>query len=392
MQPIRTDARTRARYSQGAGIYRIVPRAVAHPVDPAELASILEWARERGLPVTPRGAGTAMDGGNLGDGLLLDLRGLRQRPPHIDTERRLADVDAGIALAGVNAAAATAGLRVGPDPSSAAWATVGGMIGTNAAGPRSFRLGAIDRWVSEAELVTFDGPLGLVRGRAAEPSHAAVARFGRDAVPLLEAHRDAILAHVPHTTKHTAGYGLQRYLEHGDLLDLVIGSEGTLGIVTRATLRLEPIPTQRATMQIALDDRAAIPAVVAALAPAMPMAVELFDRSFLRLVAERIGHMEAAALLLVDLESADVGDLEARLDLATSAVASLARTVSIGRRRRRDCPALGAPARGVADPGRAHRWPTFAAGHRGWLRAARRAAGLPRSRRGGMWARSGSTR
>ncbi len=332
MPPIHTDAMTRARYSQGAGIYRIIPAAVARPANRDELGAAIDWARAQGLSVTPRGAGTAMDGGNVGEGLVIDLTALEVAPPRLDAAARCLAIDAAVPLAAVNAIAAEAGLRFAPDPSSAAWATVGGMIGTNAAGARTFSRGPVARWVANCELLTGDGPIVVRRGAAAsDPAHPVSRRLHRDVLPLLERHREAILARAPRTTKQTAGYGLVRYLESGDLLDLVIGSEGTLGVVTRATLRLEPIPLHRASLRIALTDRAAIPAVVAALEPTRPTAVELFDRSFLHLVGEAAGVAECAALLLVDLEDDDATRLTQRLDRATAAVTPLAGEITRAR-------------------------------------------------------------
>lgn len=332
MLPIRTDRATRERYSQGAGIYRIVPAAVARPADVAALARVLDWAAREGVSVVPRGAGSAMDGGNVGEGLVLDLTGLAVREPVVDSASATIAADAGVALSRVEAAAAGQGLRFGPDPSSAAWATVGGVIATNAAGARSYRLGAVDRWVEAIECVTADGPLTLARGRPADSGHPGVQRFERDAAPLLRAHRAAVLARLPATTKDTAGYGLRRYYRHGELLDLMIGSEGTLGVITGATLRLEAIPPARATLQMALPDRVVIVPVVEALAPADPTAVELFDRSFLALVDGRATELQgAAAVLLVELEAPTERELVERIGLASAAVEGLVERIVVGR-------------------------------------------------------------
>ena len=325
MLPIRTDRTTRERYSQGAGIHRLIPAAVARPEDVATLIRTLEWAAAEGLPVVPRGAGTGMAGGNVGAGMVLELCGLGTREPNVDPRGRVVRVDAGVALSRVQAAAATHRLRFGPDPSSAAWATVGGIISTNAAGARSYRLGATDRWVEAVDLVTIDGPLSLARSEGPDPSHPVVARFRRDAEPLLRGHRAAVLDRVPRTRKDTAGYGLKRYHERGHLLDLVVGSEGTLAIVTGSRLRLEPVPAERAPLELRLRERAALPALVEALAASAPTSIELFDRSFLAVVATAVGSAAVphdpsiAAVLLVDLEADVPDDLERRIPAASDA-------------------------------------------------------------------------
>src|SRR5690606_28891204 len=159
------------------------------------------------------------------------------------------------ALAQLRQAAAVHRLRFGPDPSSGAWARLTAMMATNAAGPRSHRLGAVDRWVESLNLETGEGPLRLSRGVPPDPEHPVVQRWFGAAEPILERHRRAVMARWPRTRKNTAGYGLARYWNSGELLDLVIGSEGTLGVITEATLRLEPIPAASATLRVILASR-----------------------------------------------------------------------------------------------------------------------------------------
>ena len=143
--PIRTDLPLRARYSQGGGVFRIIPEAVARPTTAAELEDILANARARGLTVTPRGAGSAMDGSSVGDGLILDLTLYDDDHCLVNEELRRAFASPSISLARLNEEASHHGCRVAVDPSSAAWATLGGMVSTNASGPRSVRAGSIRR-------------------------------------------------------------------------------------------------------------------------------------------------------------------------------------------------------------------------------------------------------
>jgi FAD/FMN-containing dehydrogenase len=317
MLPLTTDLRTRARHAQAGGIHRVIPAAVARPTSESEVCEALEWAAARGMPVTPRGAGTAMDGGSVGPGLVVDLSGLGPGAIDIDVARGTVSCSAAVTLAALDARAAAHGLRFGPDPSSAAWATVGGAIGTNAAGARSHGLGAMDRWVEGVRLQTLDGPLDLRRGATADAGHPVVGRFERDALGVLRRHREVVEARWPRTRKNTAGYGLTRFWASDDLLDLVIGAEGTLGVVTGATLRLEPIPANLAALRIVLPDRAALVDAVAALESSGPVAVELLDRSLLRLVPEQLraaGVMSGAgAMLLVDFEDEDARLLTERV-------------------------------------------------------------------------------
>jgi FAD/FMN-containing dehydrogenase len=336
---IRTDPVTRARYSQGGGIQRLLPEAVARPENLAELEQAIVWARERGLSITPRGAGSAMDGGSLGRGVVLDLTAYdRGAELTVDPVSQTVRTAPGVTLDEVARAAALHRLRLGPDPSSSPWATVAGAISTNAAGPRTYRLGAMDQWVVEVELMTADGPLVLRRSARPDLDHPVVRRFERDAIPVLEANRVAVASRWPRTRKNTAGYALDRWWWSEHLLDLVIGSEGTLGVITGATLRLEPIPACTAALRVALADRHSLPAAIDALEKVSPTTIELLDRSFIRLVEHRLTGDASSlpwhrveALLLVDLEGATSAELDERVAEARLSLAAMAIDQRVGR-------------------------------------------------------------
>src|SRR5918992_6223153 len=152
----RTDPRARAAYAEAAGIYRILPAAVCLPADREDLVSLVRWAGETGTPLVARGAGSAMGGGNVGDGVIVDLTRLPQRLD-LRPGDRVAVTSANVTLAELNGAADRRGLRLPPDPSSGRWATLGGMLSTNAAGARSVRYGSVRRWVRALEMGTATG-------------------------------------------------------------------------------------------------------------------------------------------------------------------------------------------------------------------------------------------
>lgn len=322
MADLQTDLATRARYAQGAGIYRIVPAAVARPTTVIELRGALAEATARGWPVTPRGTGSAMDGSNVGSGLVLDLTALDADRLAIDPVGQRATASAAVSLARLNAEAAHHGLRMPVDPSSGRWAVLGGLVGTNAAGARTVRHGQMDRWVTALTLETDDGPLALRRGVAPDPEHPVVARFTRDVAPLLGASREAILARWPTVRKNTLGYALDRWYRSGDLVDLVVGSEGTLGIVTDVELALQPMPRVRAALRIAVPSRAMLVPIIEAVRAHDPETLELLDASFLQFVAghRALGDLAGAAgVLLADLEGDIAAEVAVRLDAAAHA-------------------------------------------------------------------------
>jgi FAD/FMN-containing dehydrogenase len=323
----RTDTRARAAYSEGAGIYRILPYAVCLPVDTDDLRHLIGWAAEHRIGLVPRGAGSAMAGGNVGEGVIVDLGRMADRRLELDADGRRAATSAGITLAELNAAAGRHVLRLPPDPSSAEWATLGGMVATNAAGARSVRYGSVRRWVESLTLVKADGEIVTLRRGRPGPAFATGAAIVR-AAPL-------VAEKFPHTRKNSSGYALDSYLASGDLLDLVIGSEGTLGVVTEIEWRLEQRPPCRAGLRVALRSLEELGSAVTALAAAEPSAVELLDRSFLDLVgsdplARAPFESSAAAVLLIELERGDADSLAGAVDQAGSAVHPFAVSIETG--------------------------------------------------------------
>lgn len=330
----RSDERARAAYAEGAGIYRIVPRAVARPRDAEDVCALVRWAGAERVPLVPRGAGSAMGGGNVGDGVIVDLTALNSRKLIVDAAARRARATAPVTLRELNAAAAPHGLRLPPDPSSGRWATLAGMLSTNAAGARSVRYGSVRGWVDGVTMITADGePVELTRRggeggwRDAFPPVSAVNRFEHDVAPAVHAAAELIRGRFPQTRKNSSGYALDAWLASGELVDLVIGAEGTLGIVVESRWRLDPIPRWQAGLRITLASASALGDAVPALLAHDPSAVELLDRSFLELVlptlpAEvREGLGDAEAVLLVELERDERGALRQALDETAAAVA-----------------------------------------------------------------------
>jgi FAD/FMN-containing dehydrogenase len=331
----RTDQRARAVYAEAAGIYRIIPQAVCLPADIEDLRTLICWAADHRAQLIPRGAGSAMGGGNVGDGIIVDLRGLAHRL-EIDPVTRRAITSANITLADLTAAAALHGLRLPPDPSSGLWATLGGMVSTNAAGARSLRYGSVRRWVEALTLITADGESVILRRgdrRTAPPWPGVVARFEREVAPVLERAASLVAARFPRTRKNSSGYALDAYLASKDVLDLVVGAEGTLGIVTEIEWTLDPAPACRAGLRLALGSLDDLAPIVASLSGVEPSAIELLDRSFLDLVAtDRLAgaglrFSGAEAVLLVEVERNDPVALRQALEQATAVARPVAMSV-----------------------------------------------------------------
>lgn len=310
----RADAAARAVYSEAAGIAQIIPRAVAVPADVEDVVALVRWSAGTGAPLIPRGSGSSMAGGAIGDGVIVDLSRLAGLDP-VDAARRTVHCGPGVLRDAVDAAARAVGLQFPVDPSSGAYCTVGGMASTNSAGAHTLRYGAMRPWVEALDCVFADGSRAEVRRGAAPPDVPALHRFLAAAPALVAAERAAPSRHEG-VRKESSGYGLAAYAESGDLVDLLVGSEGTLVLIVGLELRLTPSFAATASVLGAfasLDD-----AVVGAggARDAGASACELLDRTFLD-VARRGGAPvpvpeSVEAVLLAEVEGATSEEVGAR--------------------------------------------------------------------------------
>ena len=280
----REDIEARAVYSEAAGIGRAIPRAVAVARDADDVVTLVRWAHRYSLSLIPRGSGTSMAGGAIGSGIIVDLSELSTIGP-VDPIARRVSTGSGALRSDVNSAAAKHGLRFPVDPSSGDFCTVGGMAATNAAGAHSLLFGSTRRWVVALDYVFADGSRARVaRGEPAPVDIPAVKRFADQARPRIReavSHR-AHLAH-PGVRKDSSGYALREYAKSDELIDLLVGSEGTLAVIVGLELKLTELPG--ATSGV-LGAFSSLENAVAGSGKARELgaaACELLDRTFLEI-------------------------------------------------------------------------------------------------------------
>jgi len=330
----RTDVPARAAYAEAAGIGRAMPMAVAEPRDGDDVVAVVRAAGLAGVPIVARGSGTSMAGGAIGPGIVVDLGRLDVTWP-VDVAQRVVRAGPGALRDRVNQAAEAAGLRFPVDPSSGAYCTVGGMVATNAAGAHSLKYGPTRRWVRAVECVFADGTRAELRRGVRPPGLPAVRR----ALAAVEGWRQRAAGAAglrrPGVLKDTSGYALAEFLRSGDLVDLLVGSEGTLALFVRVELALAPMPGGTSsllaafpTLEHAVDAAARARALGAA-------ACELLDRTFLEAAAEggRVPVPDGSeAVLLAEAEGespAAAVDLARRLDRVFRAAGATEVTVAL---------------------------------------------------------------
>jgi len=252
---VRTDPITLALFSTAACIFRKKPLAVISPKSTADVSAVLAYATAQGIPVTPRGGGSSLAGAALGPGIILDFSAHMHSVLEVDPGQRRVRVEPGAIHKRVQRAASPHGLRLGPDPSSGDFCTIGGNIATNASGAHTLRHGATKDHVLALTVVLHDGTV-VALGEGAGPSPASWERASAHVTEILRAGAPRFLPERPRANKNSSGYDLWGAWNPGDQVSsieprfdpirLLCGSEGTLGVVTEAMMRLVPKPSATA--------------------------------------------------------------------------------------------------------------------------------------------------
>lgn len=320
------DQMTRILYSTDASNYQIMPLAVTFPRDADDVVAVHETARAHGVPVLPRGGGSALAGQAVGEAIIMDFTRHMRRVRGVNAEAGTVDVEPGLILGGLNAQLASLGLMFGPDPASAERAAIGGLIGNNATGAHSIQYGMTADHVARLQVVLADGELCWL-----DAETAALQRIRATIGELAVEHAGHIAARFPKTWRTVAGYALDKIDPAApDLNWLLCGSEGTLATVVRAQLQLVECPSsERKRLALVHFDslRAALEATPRIL-ELEPAAIELMDKFLLDKTRAAAGYRDRltfvsgdpAAILVVEF----VGD-ENKLRFCLSQLRALCR-------------------------------------------------------------------
>ncbi len=311
---------TRALYSSDASLYRVVPRAVVRPRHVDELVATVAVASASGVPVTMRGAGTSIAGNAIGTGIVVDVAKHLNRVLELDLDARTARVDPGVVHATLQRSLAGTGLRYGPDPSTHTRCTVGGMIGNNACGNRALGYGRAADNVAGLQLVTAAGErLTVGRDRTSES-------------PTLNGLREIVgggLATVRtefgRFGRQVSGYSLEHLLpENGfDVASFMAGSEGTLAVITEATVDLVVDASVRHVVVLGYPTIADAADAVPAILPLGPVACEGLGSRIVEVYRAKHqavpAYPDGQGFLYVELAGEDARELAARADEVVAA-------------------------------------------------------------------------
>ncbi|MFZ2152226.1 MAG: FAD-binding oxidoreductase [Minisyncoccia bacterium] len=297
------DPKVLGAHSKDASIFQIQPKLVVFPKNADDVSTLVHFVRESNekgehLSLTPRAGGTDMSGGPLSDSIVVSFT------KYMNSIGEIGESDA-IAEPGTyyrdfeKQTLAKNGMILPPYPASREICTLGGMIANNAGGELTLRYGKMDRYVQELDIVLSDGslctfkPLNKTELESAKKEETLKGEIYRKIDTLLAINKDVITQAKPNVSKNSAGYPLWDVIDEKtgtfDLTKLFVGSQGTLGLITKARLSLAKPKPHHAMLVVFLSDLTPLPEIVRRVRMFEPESFESYDDHTFRL-ATRYGY------------------------------------------------------------------------------------------------------
>lgn len=267
------DDWTRAIYSVDASHCTVKPLAVNFPSDKYDVQKICNFAYNRGIPVTCRGAGTGLLGQSLSDGIILDLT--KKMNKILEFGEDYVIVQPGVVKTVLDKELAKKGKFIPPDPASSNYCTIGGMISNNSSGPHGLGYGSIINYVQGVELVYGNGMMGFADQKNYDEKISKMLKY------ILSLNVD-IKKYYPNVSKNSSGYRLDAIFENNNNKvypqKIFLASEGTLGIITSSRIKILDIPEKKSLIILKFENIFDAALEVPSILQFEPVAMELLDR------------------------------------------------------------------------------------------------------------------
>lgn len=331
---VRFDRVTRTLYATDASNYQIMPIGVVVPRTVEDLIATVEICVKHRVPVLPRGGGSSLAGQTVGEAVVIDTSKYLRQVIDLNVEAGEVRVQPGITFGALNRHLKPHGVMIGPDPASGERACIGGCIGNNATGAHSILYGMFADHVLGMRTILSDGSLVKLDG---DGSAGRAAELTSAVNQIIEEHSDEIRRHWPRHWRRASGYNLNYMLpeppgrhpgnptgraHRPNLAQLVCGSEGTLAVITEATLHLSPRPSLTALGIIQFDNMITAMEATPVILELNPSAVELMDRLLIEMTrrqpeyARMLTFVEGTpeAILVVEFYGESEAELTSKLD------------------------------------------------------------------------------
>lgn len=329
---IKFDKYSRMMYSTDASIYQMEPIGVVLPKDADEVAEIVRVCNDSKTIFLPRGGGTSLAGQTVNHGVVIDFTKYMNRVLSVNVEERWALVEPGITIDGLNAAVKQYGLYYTPDPTTKSRATIGGSLGNNSCGAHSIVYGKTSDQVMELDVVLSNAErvhFGDVEGPDLErilssPDDTLEKKIYSETLRLATEHEAEIDVRYPKIQRRVSGYNLDFLRDGGpiNMSRMIVGSEGTLGMITAAKVKLEPIPTHQGLAVVHFEDLFKSMEATVMILDHDPSAIELVDKMILDRSRESLGFSrlttfiqgDPQAILLVEFFGDSMEEIESKID------------------------------------------------------------------------------
>lgn len=293
------DEETLKLYSKDASLFEVKPAVVVWPQDAEDIKKIVKFVAEekrrdpegnRDLSVTVRAAGSCMSGGSLNESIIIDVS-KHLNKFEVNPEGKVAEVEPGVFYRDFEKETLEHNLILPCYTASKNLCALGGMIGNNCAGEKTLRYGKMEDYVEELTVVLRDGEehvfKAVPRAEALKRSHEHnfEGEIYQYVMALIDRNRELISNSKPRVSKNSAGYYLWNIERNGlfDLTRLIVGSQGTLGIVTKAKIRLVPVQSKSKLVAIFLNDLSNLGDIINLILKKNPESVESYDDATMKL-------------------------------------------------------------------------------------------------------------
>ena len=328
-----------AAYSTDASIYQITPACIIAPKDAQDITAAVKYAKKNNIPIAPRGAASGVAGESLTSGILLDTTRYMNKIISYDQTSNTITAQPGVVLDTINEYLSQFGTKIGPDPSSANRAVLGGCVANNATGAHSLIYGYISDYIHSIQAVLADGQIVTFTNNIdpEKTDNQAVADIAEKCLKLLADKQQIIQNALPRTKRNRSGYNIAGICHDGkvDLAKLLAASEGTLCIFTQITLKTVPLPKHKAIIQFEFDSLEKMAKSVPVIVQSGASACELMDNKLVNLAIESLPEYkdvlpaDALVSLLVEHTASDEKELTKKIENTDSLIAenASARTI-----------------------------------------------------------------
>ncbi len=324
------DVLHRAAYSSDASIYRIVPECIVVPRDSRDVAAVVKYAGGQGIPMAARGAGSGVAGEALCSGIVLCFTRYMNKIISVGDDGGTVVCEPGVVLDDLNNCLAGYGRKIGPDPSTSNRAVVGGCVANNATGAHSLQYGYIGDYVESVEAVLADGSVVEFKNDF-DPAGAKddkAASIAKECISILSGKEAVIKKALPESKRNRSGYTIAGICHNGkiDLARLLAGSEGTLAIFTKITLRTVAVPAAKGLLQLEFDSLEKMAGAVPIIVDSGAAACELMDKRLIDMAIEALPEYRdilpggAAVVLLVEHTGETQDEVREKIKNTDSAV------------------------------------------------------------------------